>query len=66
MLIVNSILSLNILLGYIPYNELRSIALKLEIELAKIIVEDAVSDILYRIKPRVLSAKYKKPIYIEV
>ena len=66
MLIINNIFSLNILLSCVSYKELRSIILKLEIKLIKVIVKDTISNILYNIKLGVFSAKYKKPIFKEV
>ena len=66
MLIANGIFPLNVLLGCVSYNKLRSIALKLEIKLAGAIVKGAVGDTLrIRVKLRVLGAKYKEPIYKE-
>ena len=64
MLTANSIFPLNILLGCVPRNELRSIASKLEIKLAEAIVKGAMGDTLrVRVKLRVLGAKYKEPTY---
>ena len=67
MLTANSIFLLNVLLGYVSYNELRSIASKLEIKLAGVTVKGAVGDILrVGVKLRVLGAKYEEPTYKEV
>ena len=66
MLTVNSIFPLNILLNCVPCNELRSIALKLEIKLAEATVKGAVGDILrVGVKLGVLGAKYEELIYEE-
>ena len=66
MLTANGIFLLNVLLGCVPYNELRSIASKLEIKLAEVIVKGAVGDTLrVRVKLGVLSAKYKELTYKE-
>ena len=67
MLTANSIFPLNVLLGCVPHNELRSIASKLKIKLAGATVKGAVGNILrVRVKLRVLSAKYEEPTYKEV
>ena len=67
MLTANGIFPLNILLGYVPCNKLRSITLKLEIKLAGVIVKGVIGDILrVRVKLGVLSTKYKELIYKEV
>ena len=64
MLTANNIFPLNVLLGYVPCNELRSIALKLEIKLAGATVKGAIGDTLrVRVKLGVLGAKYKEPTY---
>ena len=66
MLTANSIFLLNVLLGYVSYNELRSIASKLEIKLAGVTVKGAVGDTLrVRVKLRVLGTKYEEPTYEE-
>ena len=66
MLTANSIFLLNVLLGCVSCNELRSIALKLEIKLAGATVKGVVGDILrVRVKLGVLSAEYKEPTYKE-
>ena len=66
MLIVNGIFPLNVLLDCVPHNELRSIALKLEIKLAGATVKGAVGDTLrVRVKLGVLGAKYEEPTYEE-
>ena len=66
MLTANSIFLLNVLLGCVSYNELRFIALKLEIKLAGVIVKGVISDTLrVRVKLGVLSTKYKEPTYKE-
>ena len=66
MLTANSIFLLNVLLDCVPYNKLRSIALKLEIKLVGATVKGAVDDTLcVRVKLRVLSTKYKEPTYKE-
>ena len=67
MLIINNNLFLNLLLGYISYNKLRFIILKLKIELIEIIIKSIVNKIpRIEIKPKILNIKYKKPIYKEV
>ena len=67
MFIANSIFFLNILLGCVSYNKLRSIALKLEIELVGATVENIISKILcVEVKSKVLSAEYKELIYKKV
>ena len=67
MFIVNSIFLLNVLLGCVPRNELRSIASKLEIKLAGVTVKGAVGNTLrVRVKLGVLSTEYKEPTYKEV
>ena len=66
MLTANSIFLLNVLLDCVSYNELRFIALKLEIKLAGVTVKGMIGDILrVRVKLRVLGAKYKEPTYKE-
>ena len=62
MLTVNSIFPLNVLLGCVPRSELRSIMLKLEIELEGATVNSAVRETLgIDIDKRgVLGAEYKK------
>ena len=66
MLTANNIFLLNVLLGCVPCNELRSIALKLEIKLVGATVKGAVGDILrVRVKLGVLGAKYEEPTYKE-
>ena len=61
MLTANSIFSLNILLGCVPRSELRSIILKLEIELEGATVNGAVREALGidTDEPGVLGAKYE-------
>ena len=61
MLLVNGIFPLNVLLGCVPRSELRSIMLKLEIELEGATVNGAVREALGIDidEPRVLGAKYK-------
>ena len=67
MLTANGIFPLNVLLGCVPRNELRSITSKLEIKLAGVIVKGAVGDTLrVRVKLRVLGAEYEEPTYKEV
>ena len=67
MLIVNNTLFLNILLGCVSYNKLKSIILKLKIKLVGATVENIINKILcIEIKSRVLNTKYKKLIYKEV
>ena len=64
MLIANNILSLNILLNCVSYNKLRFIILKLKIKLIETTIKNIISKTLYiKIKPKVLSAKYKRPTY---
>ena len=61
MLTVNSIFSLNVLLGCVPRSESRSIMLKLEIELEGATVNGAVGEALGTDidEPGVLGAEYK-------
>ena len=61
-LTVNSIFPLNILLGCVPRSELRSIILKLEIELEGATVNGAVREALGTDtdEPRVLGAEYEE------
>ena len=66
MLIVNGIFSLNILLGCVSYRQLRFIVLKLKIKLAEAIIKDVISNILYKVKLGVFSAKYKELIFKKV
>ena len=66
MLIANGIFLLNVLLGCVSCNKLRSIASKLEIKLAGATVKGAVGDTLrVRVKLRVLNTKYEEPTYKE-
>ena len=67
MLIINNIFSLNILLNCVPYNKLKFIILKLEIELAGTIIKNIINKTLYiEIKFKVLNTEYKKPTYKQV
>ena len=51
----------------VSYNKLRSIILKLEIELVGAIIKDIINKILYiEIKSGVFNIKYKEPTYEEV
>ena len=61
MLTVNGIFSLKVLLGCVPRSELRSIMLKLEIELEEATVNGAIRETLDTDidEPRVLGAKYE-------
>ena len=67
MLIANNIFFLNILLGYVSYNKLRFIILKLKIKLIGAIVENTINKILcIEVKSEVLNTKYKELIYKNV
>ena len=63
---MNGIFSLNILLNYVFYRELRFIILKLEIKLIKITVENIISNILRKIKPNILNTKNKELTFKEI
>ena len=54
------------MLGCVSCRELRFIILKLEIKLIGVIIKDAVSNILYRVKPNIFSTEYKELIFKEV
>ena len=67
MFIINNNFSLNILLGCVPYNKLRFITLKLEIELIRATIKNIISKTLHiRIKSKILSAEYKKLMYKKI
>ena len=54
-------------MGYVLYNKLKLIILKLEIELIRAIIKSIINKTLYiKIKPGVLSIEYKEPIYKEI